>query len=371
MPKTETESTQRFEHASRWKSMLRRIVKLTVMIVVVVGLVLATRSALRQWQFEASRLNEKVTQVELEIASQSDGEQREALIQKRNQLRRSVPTLGNLYWMRIAMAAALYAVGLLPSAMVLGGWLAVFGHRPNRLLVIAAQTLGHIGKYVPGKAMVVVMRVGVLSKASVPAVPATISVFLETFMMMAVGAAVAGVIICTLPVPTWMIAAAAIGTIVASLPTLPPLLQQITNRLIGREMRLGGPAWAACASGWGWSILSWLCIGSSFAMLVSAIPSASNPASLATSFFSVWPMSTAAISLAMVIGFVSLIPGGAGVREFVLATILGLAIGATQALLAAILARLVFIVVECLMAMMASLYVQRWSFNRMPSGPRG
>lgn len=73
----------------------------------------------------------------------------------------------------------------------------------------------------------------------------------------------------------------------------------------------------------------------------------------------------------MVIGFVSLIPGGAGVREFVLATILGLAIGATQALLAAILARLVFIVVECLMAMMASLYVQRWSFNRMPSGPRG
>ncbi|TWU39108.1 hypothetical protein Q31b_41910 [Novipirellula aureliae] len=367
MPKTETESTQRLEQAARRKSMLRRILKRIVIIVVIVGLVLATRSAVQQWRFEASRLNEEVTQVELKIASQPDSDERVALIQKRDQMRRSLPTLGNLYWTRIAMAAALYALGLLPNAMVLGGWLSVFGHRPNRLLIIAAQTLGHIGKYVPGKAMVVVMRVGALSKASVPAVPATISVFLETFMMMAVGAAVAGVIICTLPVPPWMLAAAVIGAIVASLPTLPPLLQPITNRLIGRDTRLGSRAWAACASGWGWSILSWLCIGSSFAMLVSAIPSAAAPPDWKTAFLSVWPMSTAAISLAMVIGFVSLIPGGAGVREFVLATILGLAIGATQALLAAILARLVFIVVECLMALIASRYIQRFSFYHAPS----
>jgi uncharacterized membrane protein YbhN (UPF0104 family) len=56
--------------------------------------------------------------------------------------------------------------------------------------------------------------------------------------------------------------------------------------------------------------------------------------------------SVAAIALAMVAGFVSLLPGGAGVRELTLALILGPVVGQSQALLAAILARGVFLVVE-------------------------
>ena len=54
-------------------------------------------------------------------------------------------------------------------------------------------------------------------------------------------------------------------------------------------------------------------------------------------------VSTAAIGLALVAGFASLLPGGAGVRELVLVTILGISVDSADALLTAIAARLVFI----------------------------
>ncbi|TWT76242.1 hypothetical protein CA13_67340 [Planctomycetes bacterium CA13] len=337
----------------------KTFVKAVIAVVVVIGLSLATRSAIQSWQDETAKISAEILRLDLQIQDAKEPSKLPGMIAKRESLRGSVPRLSNIQWTRIAIAGLLYGLGLLPSAMVLGGWLEVLGFVPNKSLVIAAQTLGHVGKYVPGKAMVVVVRAGVLSRAEVPAVPATISVFLETFMMMAVGAAVAGVIICFLPVPPWMMVAAILGAIGASLPTLPPVLRQVTTRLLGRDSRLSDNAWRACGVGWLWSILSWLLIGSSFAMIIASIPSSSLGVFSAVSGTMLWAVATAAISLAMVIGFASLIPGGAGVRELVLATILGFAIGPTQALLSAIMARLVFIVVECLMAAVAWWYVNR------------
>ena len=60
---------------------------------------------------------------------------------------------------------------------------------------------------------------------------------------------------------------------------------------------------------------------------------------------------TAAISLAVVIGFASLLPGGAGVRELVVTTVLSVVIGPSHAILAAIAARIMFAVCEAFVAL--------------------
>ncbi len=325
--------------------------------IVAIGLVLATRSALSSWRAEQTRAEEAIERLGEQIAETRDSVLRNELKNEQDRLRQQLPTLGNIDWQRVSLGGVFYLLGLLPTANVLGLWLGVFGHRPPFALVLASQTLGHVGKYVPGKALVVVLRVSVLRRANVPVIAATVSVFLETFLMMAVGASVAAVVICFLPVPRWMIAASIVGAILAALPTLPPVLQQITNRLMGRELRLGRTAWSACGKGWLWMILSWSLIGSSFAMIVSAIPEHEH----AVAPERLWAISTAAIALAMVIGFASLLPGGAGVRELVLTTILGLAVGPMVALLAAILARIVFIVVECVAALAAYMSVRTTS----------
>jgi len=69
-------------------------------------------------------------------------------------------------------------------------------------------------------------------------------------------------------------------------------------------------------------------------------------------------VATAAISLGMVLGFASLIPGGAGVREYVTLLVLAPSVGTTTALLAVIAARLMFVVVETTVAAMSYLFLK-------------
>ena len=96
---------------------------------------------------------------------------------------------------------------------------------------MSAQLVGHLGKYVPGKAMVVVIRAGRLSGKGVPVLSGSIAVFLETLLMMAVGAAVAGVLVFVLPVSRWIAWAALLGGIAATVPTFPPILKWVVRKV--------------------------------------------------------------------------------------------------------------------------------------------
>ena len=146
-----------------------------------------------------------------------------------------------------------------------------------------------------------------------------------------------------------MMGTAALVAIAASIPTLPPILKRVAAKIAHRNPESKIPANSSARFfivGWSWSLLSWFFIGASFATLVLAIPSPLELPALAE----LAAISTAAIALAMVVGFASLLPGGAGVRELVLTTLLAPAIGTAHALLAAIAARLMFIAVEGLCA---------------------
>jgi uncharacterized membrane protein YbhN (UPF0104 family) len=328
-----------------------------IAIIVVIGLALSARSAVNQWHAEGQRIAVRLREIDNRIELAESVDERQQLEQSRRTLEKSVPRLRNLHWDRIGLSALLYAIGLLPPAMLLRSALHSLGQSPSVPTAIAAQLLGHAGKYVPGKAMVIVLRAGALAFDGVRGLPATIAVFLETFLMMAVGASLGAIVVLWLPVPSWFgyLSLAVAGA--ACLPTTPPVLRQVAKRItktddLKTRSRID---WRLFAAGWGWSLLSWLFVGASFAILITAIPSP-NPLPPTPELYAI---ATAAICLAVVAGFASLIPGGAGVRELVLTTILGVSIGPVHGMLAAILARAVYIVVEAIMAVASWLWLRR------------
>jgi uncharacterized membrane protein YbhN (UPF0104 family) len=324
---------------------------------VLVGLYLAGQQAVQQWRAESERLTAAVGEIDQQIQAARNTSERQDLLRQRQELETSIPRLSNLHWRRLALAGLLYALGMLPSAFLLRSALHSFGQQASIGTSIAAQLLGHVGKYVPGKAMVIVLRAGALALDGIRPLPATVCVFLETFLMMAVGGTVAALVVIWLPVPTWIVFGALAAAACACLPTLPPVLRRVTGKIIktgdgNPSSRIGWPLFAA---GWGWSLLSWMLIGASFTSVIAAIPSA-NPLPPAPQLLAI---GTAAISLAVVAGFASLIPGGAGVRELVLTTILGVAIGPIQGLMAAIVTRVLHILVEGLLAAGSWLWLRR------------
>ena len=329
------------------------IIKWLVAILVLVGLIVAARQAIDQWRHESGKLFDRIEAIDAELAQPASdqplSEQRRAsLQQQREHLRSNVPNLANLRWRWIGAAALLYAAALVLPSFLLRRALIALDQRPRVGTAIAAQLIGHVGKYVPGKAMVIVLRVAALARDDVRALAATVAVFVETFMLLAVGAAVAGVLVVWLPVPTWIAAASVAVAVAASLPTFPPVLR----RLVARMSKATGPQIESRIGpglvlfGWCLTGCSWLLFGGFFTCLILAIPSLTE----IPDGFELYATATAAFALAMVIGFVSLLPGGAGVRELVVTSVLAGSIGAAHGLLAAIAARLLSIAVESVLA---------------------
>jgi uncharacterized membrane protein YbhN (UPF0104 family) len=95
-------------------------------------------------------------------------------------------------------------------------------------------------------------------------------------------------------------------------------------------------------SGWAANTLGWFLFGMSLWATLRAVP-------LGTPMASWWelaPRLTASVSLALVAGFVSLLPGGVGVRELVLNALMVPQFGHVKALVSAVLLRLVWLVTE-------------------------
>jgi len=366
---------------------IKKIAKAIIAVLVIAGLIWATLKGVQQWNAQRDAVLAEVAELDQQIESLPEGPQRERLMIERARTRQRVPELSQLDLSQLLFAAGLYALGLIPGGMVLRESTRVLGYRVPVSVAVSSQTIGHLGKYVPGKAMVVVIRAGRLNGWGVPAVAASVAVFLETILMMAVGAALAGGLIFLLPVPRWIAWTALLGGLAAALPTVPPLLRRIVSRVGAKPMAIDGPErrvndpddgaagsespksgaefghdWRFFLCGWGWQLCAWVLIGAAFACVTASVPGEWEGASkLPTGVF--LAASIASMALAMVVGFASLLPGGAGVRELTLALLLGPVVGPSQALLAAILARGVFIVVEVLAAALAT-----WWARPIPSG---
>ena len=102
-------------------------------------------------------------------------------------------------------------------------------------IALFAYFLGHIGKYVPGKAMSVILRVAAVRKWVPSMRIALISTLLETLTMMAVGACLAAVLsIFVLRLDT-IVSLAAVGMALATLiPTIPPVARRLSTLGLNR-----------------------------------------------------------------------------------------------------------------------------------------
>ncbi|WP_165225686.1 lysylphosphatidylglycerol synthase domain-containing protein [Aquisphaera insulae] len=236
---------------------------------------------------------------------------------------------------------------------------------------LRAYLISHLGKYVPGKAMVVVIRAGLSVPYGARAATSAIATFYETLVMMASGSLVAAAgfalagpspvlalrlpAVGTIAVEQYQLAAAAsLGLALAFLLVVMPwafrrlsLLFSLPFPKVGVEAlpRFDG---GLMLRGLGWTTATWICFGASQIEVVRALVPVE-----ASRWPGLMPVVTAAVAFATVAGFlVAVMPGGLGVREGILMLALAPAVGGEDvAVVAALVLRLVWAAVEVLSAM--------------------
>lgn len=259
----------------------------------------------------------------------------------------------------LLVAGALYLCGLLPAGLFWHRVLRALGQEARLLETLRAYYVGHLGKYVPGKAMVVIIRAGLVRSHRVDAVAAGVGVFYETLSMMAVGALMAAALLAiSFPDQRLLFWGSLTMLALSGLPILPPVFTQLVALLgVGRSKSSGpaelqGLGFGLMMLGGALMMLTWCLLGLSLWATFRAIGLVGlDPWTHFANY-------TCSVSLATVAGILSMIPGGFGVRDAVLAELIvqlfgGL--GAGQAAVASGMLRLVWLVSE--LAISGILYV--------------
>ena len=245
---------------------------------------------------------------------------------------------------------------------------------------IRAYLVSHLAKYVPGKAMVVVVRSGLVAEAGARPASAAFATLYETLVMMAAGGLIATVGFCLIPdrhpaprgvifgdiearlpdFPRWIVLAllglgAGLGFLVLVWPKIFPILAGLIRkplRGVGADVlpRLSG---RLLVEGLLWSALGWILLGlSQVAVIAGVWVGSSFDHNLVPTD---WPVVVASVALATVVGFaIPIAPGGLGVREYVLWEALGTTLSNDRAVVAALVLRLVWVATE--IAAAAALY---------------
>lgn len=223
----------------------------------------------------------------------------------------------------LASAGAIYLIGLLPAGLYWFYVLKVLGQDVRWASTLRAYYIGHLGKYVPGKAMVVVLRTLMVRGQRVDTAVAVVSVFFETLTMMAVGAFLAAGILAVRLHEERILFWGSIGLmIVSGLPVLPPIF-----RFLARLAGIGksDPAATAALSrlNWGTLLAGWLCMILVWVLMGASLWAAFRAMGITdVGLIEYGPELVAAVSLSMVAGFLSFIPAGLGVRDLVLIELL-------------------------------------------------
>ncbi len=285
--------------------------------------------------------------------------EKERLQQEASQLQAA----SNDFWkarpLGLILAGAVYALGMLPASLFWRRCLAAFEQPTHLLATLWAYFYGNLGKYFPGKAMVIVLRLAALEKYGIQKTATSITIFMETLTMMSVGGAVAAVCLIILGID-WRLTLLAVGLLLTTFfPTYPPLLRILLSKL----QRGVAPQtlsewanrihWRLLARGWLAFAVTWSAFGLSLFLVLCSLPGTNmGTATLQETLLS----SMGACAFAVVLGFVSLIPGGAGVREVVLSTVLTPVVGPTAALSSAVWLRIVWLCTElCVVGLLALL----------------
>lgn len=344
---------------------LLTVAKWTLIALVVLGLARTLYLAVQELHSQHLALQQSIAAAEEEIAKSEAGPEREVKVQHLQTLEADQQSIWKLRPWHGVVSLLLAILGILPAGLFWRGTLVELGYATPWMPTMGLYYAGNLGKYVPGKAMVVLLRTGGLRRFAVPAHVAIMSIFIETLLSMAVAASLGGLALVFLQGPGWLIRSALIMVVVTAVPTLPPIFRQVIRLLWRwkhrkRNTSAGQAAtselafpnrvltWRLWFLGWMGMGLGWLLLAASLWTLLLGVASPARQAELWT-----WHgvlVSLAAATLSVVAGFVSLIPGGAGVREYVLSFLVAPLMGAAPALAVAVWMRLVSLLAEFLLA---------------------
>ncbi len=283
----------------------------------------------------------------------------------------------------LTVSGFLYLIGLGFSLFFWYRLLIRLGQKPRLLAAIRAYYLGHMGKYLPGKAWALMLRATLIRSAGVRIGVAVLSSFYEVLTTMAGAVVLAPVLfLCLFPESpagfdwaslrrlvsfrelqpaglerTALVVMSLVLLAIVGGPILPPVFNRIVHRIsLPFQDRSGREAprvtWRALGEGIVITTLAWLVMGASLWAVLRALRGDALAFTLP-----VWGRLSAYVSLAYVAGFVIvLVPSGLGIREYFLKVFLtyelivaegtGAVDAGAQAVLAVLLLRMVWTAAE-------------------------
>ena len=252
-------------------------------------------------------------------------------------------------WGWLALAAVMSAVAWLPSAWYWRKLLSTLGPAPPWPHVLRAYYCGHLGKYLPGKAAVIVIRAALLKETGVSASSAAVTVAVESATYMWTGALLAILLYPSIeshwpeliasrsaePLLRAAMLVVVLGGGVSGLAVLVRSYERVANLL-------GTPAKPAdqergflrtSVVGAVVFLAAWWIQGLTLGLTIQAV----SPEKVSLGD---WPFWTASAAVALVGGFIALFtPAGLGVREGLLMELLAQPLGPRDAVVVAVALR--------------------------------
>ncbi|MBM3964977.1 MAG: flippase-like domain-containing protein [Planctomycetes bacterium] len=250
-------------------------------------------------------------------------------------------------WPLILLGFACNIIALFPACI---GWVQTLRDFQQPIAwrpAIYAYFLGHLGKYVPGKAMAILLRITELHRYGVLVRPAIVSVFIETLTSLATGAILGAVFLQAMNPPPWLRWSALAGIPIALLALLPHPFRAIVSKISQSRVGRMPEVVARSITSWMmlrtclWSVLGWMLQGTATWILLMGISPKPEIVTVQG-----WMVCVTSMSLGALAGFLSMLPGGAGVREIVSMWLMSSLVPQPIALASAVVARLVSIIAE-------------------------
>lgn len=245
--------------------------------------------------------------------------------------------VGGMFLMAWRWGAALIAVGGQPTG----------SHR-----VISAFFVGEEGKYIPGAVWAALGRSELARREGYERSIAYSSVALSLVgcylaaALTALGLAVVALLGGSIDMPWWPIALVAVLGLGAIHPAVSRRIHGLVSRILRRKLTIEIPSWSRCLRLTGTYIPVWILIAAATTLVTKSLVPHPPIARVALAAVVSW-----------IIGFITPSPGGIGVREAVFVAVAGVAAGPAAA--AAILARVLFVLVDSVGAGVGWLVLRR------------
>jgi uncharacterized membrane protein YbhN (UPF0104 family) len=358
------------------QAILRRAVHGLIALVVIVGIGRSLQLAWNDLQQNQSKVENRILQLDHLIASSMNAQERQLLEEEKRMVKSTQMDWKSLrvFWIPLSCVAGFLSI-LMPGIL---WWIVLksFDTQPPFLATQAAYSVGSLGKYVPGKAMVPIMRSASMRRWGVPVPVSIIGVVIETLVSLSAAGTMGAITLSASNPPLWIFQVSIAAAVLSIVPIVPPIFNWLVRQVAHRKrlLRMESDSlikhhligWKLVFQCWSLAAIGWVLMGTSlFAAVTTVSPRILRDvySEIMSGIFwgdiaiglQLWILCIATAALAFVIGFLSMLPGGAGVRELIVTVLLAPIVGYAPALAAAVLYRITSLVAELAMAGLTSI----------------